>query len=57
MFSHINEISDILGVETLSHSTVPAIAELSQHQKWRVRAASCNLLLYLIRKAGKEFIS
>lgn len=57
IFSHINEICDMLGVETLSQTTVPAIVELSKNPKWRVRAASADFLFYLVSKSGKDFVN
>lgn len=47
----------MLGVETLSQTTLPAIVELSKNPKWRVRAASIDFLFYLISKSGKEFVN
>lgn len=57
IFNEINLICDVLGVDTLAQTTVPAIADLAQHPKWRVKASSIDILFYLIKKSGKEFMT
>jgi serine/threonine-protein phosphatase 2A regulatory subunit A len=47
----------VLGVDTLAQTTVPAISDLAQHVKWRVRASSIDILFYLIKKSGKDFMN
>ncbi len=47
----------MLGVDTLAQTTVPAISDLAQHVKWRVRASSIDILFYLIKKSGKDFMN
>jgi hypothetical protein len=57
IFSSINEICDVLGVETLTQNTLPAICELAQHAQWRIRSTSIELLFYMIRKSGRDFMN
>jgi serine/threonine-protein phosphatase 2A regulatory subunit A len=47
----------VLGVDTLAQTTIPAISELSQHVKWRIRVVSIDFLYYIIKKSGKDFIN
>ena len=57
IFEHISEISSVLGVETLAQTTIPAIIELTTHANWRVKVSSIDILFYLIKESGPEFMN
>ena len=38
IFKNVGLICDVLGVETLSQTTMPALYELATHTNWRIRA-------------------
>jgi serine/threonine-protein phosphatase 2A regulatory subunit A len=38
IFKNVGLICDVLGVDTLSQTTMPALNELAVHSNWRIRA-------------------
>lgn len=56
IFKNVGLICDVLGVETLSQTTMPALNELATHTNWRIRAESIGLYFYFISRSPKEFM-
>ena len=50
LFKQLNYITNVVGVETLQLSIVPAMKELSSNKNWRVRKNSLELLEKLARE-------
>ena len=50
-------LNNVIGVELLSQSLLPAIIELSTDTKWRVRFAIIELMPMLINQLGLEFFN
>ncbi len=44
VIARLERVSDVVGLELLSQSLLPAIVELATDKKWRVRLAICGHL-------------
>lgn len=55
MISSLDSINKVIGIELLSQSLLPAIAQLAQDAKWRVRLVVIEHLPMLAKYLGKEF--
>lgn len=53
LFKKLNEITKVLGVDTLSHSIIPALTELGTDKNWRIRASSIEIISFF----AKEIVS
>ena len=54
MIGKIDSICAVLGSETLSQTTIPALTELATNPNWRIRVSSMELLFYLVKQTGIE---
>ncbi len=57
VISGLDYINKVIGIDLLSQSLLPAIAELAQDVKWRVRLAIIEHLPMLAKHLGKEFFT
>lgn len=57
MISGLDHISAVIGVELLSQSLMPAIAELAADSKWRVRSAVIENMPMLAKQLGVQFFN
>ncbi len=57
MISSLDAINSIVGVEMLSQSLFPAIVDLAQDHKWRVRLAIIDLVPMLGKQLGVDFFN
>jgi len=57
LFKNLNEITKILGVETLSQSIIPALQELAIDKNWRIRSATIEILGFFAKQIGAEFLN
>ncbi len=57
VISSLDAINSVVGVELLSQSLLPAIVELSQDSKWRVRLAIIENVPMLAKHFGIEFFN
>jgi len=48
-------VNEVIGVKTLSQSLLPAIVELAEDSKWRVRLAIIEYMPLLAGQLGVEF--
>lgn len=55
MISHLDAINDVIGIDLLSQSLLPAITELAQDGKWRVRLAVIENSPMIARQLGVQF--
>ena len=55
VISGLDAINKVIGIELLSQSLLPAISDLAQDTKWRVRLAVIEHLPMLAKHLGKEF--
>lgn len=56
IFKNVGLICDVLGVDTLSQTTMPALNEFATHTNWRIRAESIVMFFYFISRSSKEFM-
>lgn len=49
------QVSEVIGVEQLSHSILPAVIELAEDKQWRVRQAVIEYMPLLARQLGISF--
>lgn len=56
VFQNVGEISKVLGIETLSQTTIPALQEISTNRNWRIRSDSLDILLYFAKGLGPDFL-
>ena len=57
VISGLDYINKVIGIDLLSQSLLPAIAELAQDVKWRVRLAIIEHLPMLAKHLGKDFFT
>lgn len=57
IISTLHTASNVLGVEELSHSLLPAILELAQDRQWRVRMAIIEYMPMLAPQLGAALSS
>jgi serine/threonine-protein phosphatase 2A regulatory subunit A len=50
LFKKLNEITKVLGVDTLSHSIIPALTELGTDKNWRIRASSIEIISFFAKE-------
>ena len=55
IISKLSGINEVVGVTLLSQSLLPAIVELAEDAKWRVRLAIINHIPLLAKQLGVEF--
>ena len=57
MISKLGAMNVVIGVELLSQSLLPAIIDLSEDSKWRVRVAIIEHIPMLAEKLGISFFN
>lgn len=57
IISSLDTVNAVIGVELLSQSLLPAIVDLAEDPKWRVRMAIIELIPMLGQQLGKAFFS
>ncbi len=57
MISSLDAVNKVIGVELLSQSLLPAIVDLAQDHKWRVRLAIIDHIPMLGKQLGVEFFN
>lgn len=55
IISSLDCVNDVIGVRTLNQSLLPAIIELAQDNKWRVRLAIIEYMPLLAQQLGERF--
>eukprot|EP01051_Picozoa_sp_SAG22_P007771 SAG22_NODE_559_length_9115_cov_4.969720_5_plen_247_part_00 len=55
VISGLDKVSEVIGVEQLSHSILPAVIELAEDKQWRVRQAVSEYMPLLARQLGQAF--
>lgn len=55
MISNLESVNNVIGVRQLSQSLLPAIVELAEDSKWRVRLAIIECMPLLAGQLGAEF--
>ena len=53
IISNLDCVNEVIGIQQLSQSLLPAIVELAEDTKWRVRLA---IIEYMPLLAGKNFL-
>lgn len=48
-------VNEVIGIQQLSQSLLPAIVELAEDSKWRVRSAIIEYMPLLAGQLGQEF--
>ena len=57
IFKKVPLICDVLGIETLSQSLLPILDEMVASPSWRNRSESINIMSYLIKNSGPNFLN
>ncbi|VEL07939.1 unnamed protein product [Protopolystoma xenopodis] len=57
MISNLDHVNEVIGVEHLANSLLPAIVHLSKDPKWRVRLAIIQYMPLLADQLGVAFFS
>lgn len=55
IISKLDKVNDVIGIDLLSQSLLPAIVELAEDKQWRVRLAIIENIPLLASQLGKEF--
>lgn len=55
IISNLDCVNEVIGIKQLSQSLLPAIVELAEDNKWRVRLAIIEYMPLLAGQLGKEF--
>lgn len=55
IISNLDCVNEVIGIKQLSQSLLPAIVELAEDTKWRVRLAIIEYMPLLAGQLGKEF--
>lgn len=55
VISRLNGINQVVGIELLSDSLLPAITQLAEEQQWRVRLAIINFIPLLAKQLVGSF--
>jgi len=56
VISKLNGINQVIGIELLSDSLLPAIAQLAEEKQWRVRQAIINFIPLLANQLVCSFL-
>ena len=57
LISSLSALNEVIGVDLLSQSLLPAILDLAQDGKWRIRLAIIQHIPLLAEQLGKEFFT
>ena len=57
VISNLGPINEVVGVELLSQSLLPAVVDLSEDPKWRVRLAIIEHIPMLAEQLGQDFFT
>lgn len=57
LFKNVNEITKVLGVDTLSQSIIPGLTDLSTDKNWRIRCSTIDVITFFAKEIGSEFFS
>lgn len=55
IISNLDCVNEVIGIQQLSQSLLPAIVELAEDSKWRVRLAIIQYMPLLAGQLGVEF--
>ena len=55
IISNLDCVNEVIGIKQLSQSLLPAIVDLAEDSKWRVRLAIIEYMPLLAGQLGKEF--
>lgn len=55
IISNLDCVNEVIGIKQLSQSLLPAIVELAEDNKWRVRLAIIEYMPLLAGQLGKDF--
>merc|ERR1719452_344177 len=55
IISNLDSVNEVIGIHELSQSLLPAIMELAEDSKWRVRLAIIEYMPLLAGQLGVEF--
>lgn len=50
LFKKVNEITKVLGVDTLSQSIIPGLTELAADKNWRTRISVIDVISYFAKE-------
>jgi hypothetical protein len=57
LIASLSALNEVIGVDLLSQSLLPAILDLAQDGKWRIRLAIIQHIPLLAKQLGKEFFT
>ncbi|CAG0921341.1 unnamed protein product [Notodromas monacha] len=57
IISHLDCVNEVIGIQELSQSLLPAIVELAEDSKWRVRLAIIEYMPLLAGQLGVDFFN
>jgi serine/threonine-protein phosphatase 2A regulatory subunit A len=57
LISSLSALNEVIGVDLLSQSLLPAILDLAQDGKWRIRLAIIQHIPLLAKQLGREFFT
>ena len=55
LFKRLQELNEVIGIENLSQSIIPALTELSQDKNWRIKFSVVELFPTLAKQLGEAF--
>ena len=56
LFKKLNEITKVLGLDTLSQSVIPALNQLGNDKNWRIRASSIEIISFFAKEIVKKIL-
>ncbi|EGR34834.1 hypothetical protein IMG5_000620 [Ichthyophthirius multifiliis] len=57
LFKQLNQITNVLGIDMLSQSIIPALTDLAQDKNWRIRQSSIEIISFFAKEIGQEFLN
>ena len=57
LFKHLNYLNEVIGIENLSQSLLPAVNELTSNKSWRVKVTVFNEFPSLAKQLGEPFFN
>merc|ERR1719444_750766 len=57
VISNLDTVNDVIGVNLLSQSLMPAVVELAEDKQWRVRLAIIQFMPLLAKQLGVEMFN
>lgn len=57
LFKHLEDLTKVIDLDSLSSSLLPALNELAVDKNWRTRAAVVEFLPFFAQKMGENFLN